>query len=72
MWDISEWPSNLICISGVLNVASYRFSDVIVLSTWTSAAIGPEWAMSTHAHSCTSLYLDTEAIPLALNQTVTL
>ena len=31
-----------------------------------------EWAMSTHAHSCTSLYLDTDATQLALNPMVSL
>ena len=31
-----------------------------------------EWAMSAHAHSCTSLYLDTDATQLALNPMVSL
>ena len=33
-------------------------------------AAGAEWAMSVHAHSCTSLYLDTDTSQLALNPTV--
>ena len=31
-----------------------------------------EWGISTHVHSCTSLYLDTDATQLDLNPTVSL